>query len=248
MRTLPLLLLSLFLSPGLVSASSAKITKESLVSGGEKRSFYLFIPETAAASKPVPLIVMLHGSGRNGQILVEKWRELATKEGITLAGPDARDSSQWTMPKDGPDFLRDLVETLKSRLPQINPRRVYLFGHSAGASFGIYMSLLESEYFAATAVHAGAIPKDDPYIGYAKQKIPLAIFVGTRDPFFPLPAVRATRDALYARGFAVQLTEIANHDHDYYSRSAEINQAAWEFLSKHELAEEPRYTQYDARE
>jgi poly(3-hydroxybutyrate) depolymerase len=244
MKSLLLLLFGIALFPNWSSALSAEITKDSFVSGGEKRSFYLFVPETVTASKPAPLIILLHGSGRNGRILVEKWKELATKEGIILAGPDARDASRWSMPEDGPDFLRDLVEALKAKNVRFNPRRVYLFGHSAGASFGIYMSLLESEYFAASAVHAGAIPRDDPYIAYAKRKIPITIFVGDRDPYFPLAAVRATRDALNARGFAAELKELAKHDHDYYGRAAEINRAAWAFLSKHELAEEPRYTQY----
>lgn len=243
-----LLLLFAILSPHGPAPPPGEITKDTLVSRGEKRSFYTFVPETAAAPGSAPLIVMLHGSGRDGRVLVEKWRELAAREGIILGGPDARDKSGWAIPKDGPDFLRDLVETLKKKHPQINPRRVYLFGHSAGANFGIYMSLLESEYFAAAAVHAGAIPKDDPYLDYAKRKIPLAIFAGAKDPLFPLPAVRATRDALNARGLPAQLTEIPNHGHDYYGRSAEINRAAWEFLSKHELAGEPRYTAYDIGE
>ena len=47
-------------------------------------------------------------------------------------------------------------KTLKSKYP-INPRRVYLFGHSAGASFALHMSLMESQYFAAAAIHAGAL-------------------------------------------------------------------------------------------
>ena len=38
---------------------------------------------------------------------------------------------------------------------------MYLFGHSAGAGQALYLSLLESEYFAATAVHAGALRTED---------------------------------------------------------------------------------------
>jgi poly(3-hydroxybutyrate) depolymerase len=102
---------------------------------------------------------MLHGSNRTGNSLVEKWKDLAKKENFIIAGPDATDLSFWGTPQDGPEFLRDLVEELKSKHP-INPRRVYLFGHSAGASFAIQMSLLESQYFAATAIHAGALANE----------------------------------------------------------------------------------------
>jgi predicted esterase len=50
--------------------------------------------------------VLLHGSGRNGLSLVEKWKDLASKEGIILAGPDAANPNVWSPSEDGPDFLR----------------------------------------------------------------------------------------------------------------------------------------------
>lgn len=240
---LPILFLILVLAPE-VGASTEKVVKDSIVSREKKRTFYLFVPASVKEANPAPVLVLLHGSGRNGLSLVEKWKELAGREGIILAGPDAANSSGWSLPGDGPDFLHDLVESLKSKYP-VNPRRVYLFGHSAGATFALYMSLFESEYFAATAIHAGALNKDDSaLIDYGKRKIPIAIYVGTKDPFFPLPAVRATRDVLNARGFTVELTEMPGHDHWYYDLAPKINGGAWEFLKRHELAAEPRYEQY----
>lgn len=114
-------------------------------------------------------------------------------------GPDALDTQGWQVPGDGPDFLHELIEMLKSKHP-INGRRVYLFGHSAGAIQALQMSLLEPEYFAAVAVHAGALPSAAyPLMERANRKIPIAIFVGTNDQYFPLPIVRATRDALNSR-------------------------------------------------
>jgi len=188
---------------------------------------------------------MLHGSNRTGVNLVEKWKDLAKKEGIIIVGPDATDLRGWGSPQDGPDFLRDLVEELKAKQP-INPRRVYLFGHSAGASFALEMSLMESQYFAATAIHAGALPKDDfELIEPAKRKIPISIQVGENDEYFPPEVVRKTRDALKAGGFNVELTEIPNHDHWYYDQAAKFNQTAWDFLKKFELEAEPKYQKYN---
>jgi poly(3-hydroxybutyrate) depolymerase len=221
-----------------------KIVKDSIRSQGKERTYYLFVPDKISPATPVPLVVLLHGSGRNGLSLVEKWKELAKKEGVIIAGPDALNSQGWKIPEDGPEFIHELVEALKAKHP-INPRRVYLFGHSAGAGQALYLSLLESEYFAATAVHAGALGAEDgPYIERAQRKIPIAIFVGTNDQFFPLPVVRATRDALNARGFKSELTEIKGHTHWYYDRAAEINRSAWEFLKGHELSGEPKYEQH----
>lgn len=228
-----------------VVASAADVTKELIESQGKKRAYYLFVPDKLSASKPVPLLVVLHGSGRNGLSLVDKWKSLAEKEGIILAGPDSSNSAGWRVPEDGPDLLHDLVEALKAKY-SINPRRVYLFGHSAGAGQALYMSFYESQYFAAAAIHAGALQEQSfPIIDYAKRKIPIGIWVGTEDPLFPLPKVRATRDAIKERGFTVQLTEIPGHNHWYYDRAPKINKEVWEFLQKHELTEDPQYVQYN---
>lgn len=235
---LPILMLSL-------SGFAQKIQKETIESQGNKRTYYLVVPEKLTAEHAVPLLLVLHGSGRNGLSLVEKWKDLAIKEGIVLVGPDAMTSQGWNAPRDGPDFLHELISDLKSRYP-IDSRRLYLFGHSAGANFALYMSLYESEYFAATAIHAGAIsPENYSVIAFAKRKIPIYIAVGTVDPFFPVENVRATRDALNKQGFDVQLTEMKGHNHWYYDLAPKINMDAWNFLKQYKLAEDPRYTEYN---
>jgi poly(3-hydroxybutyrate) depolymerase len=229
-----------------LSSVSAKddITKELITFNGKTRAYYLYVPSTINTATPAPLIVMLHGSNRNGMSLVEKWKDYAKKEGFIIAGPDSTNSRGWGSPQDGPDYLHDLVEELKSKYP-INPRRVYLFGHSAGASYAIHMSLMESEYFAAAAVHAGALVEQDmQLIPLAKRKIPISIQVGDRDQFVPLNIVRSTRDALKQAGIPIDLIEIINHDHWYYDDAKSFNKTAWEFLKKYELDAEPRYQKY----
>ncbi|HEV2705182.1 MAG TPA: alpha/beta fold hydrolase [Pyrinomonadaceae bacterium] len=222
-----------------------KIVKNTVASGGKQRTYYLFVPAAVKAEKPAPLLVLLHGSGRNGRVLIEHWQKLAEQEGIILAGPDSRNSTSWTIPEDGPQFLYDLVEELKAKQP-IDPRRVYLFGHSAGAVFGLFMAALESEYFAAAAVSAGAMKKGNfPLLDEAERKVPVALFVGTRDPFFPLTDVRTTRDAFAERGYTVELTEVVGLDHNYYSRSSDINAKSWEFLKKYQLAADAKYKEHN---
>src|SRR5436190_2969250 len=134
MKFLCLILLVLFFS-GTATAVS-EVQKETFSSENKKRVYYLYVPETLKPSDSVPLIVLLHGSGRNGRSLVDKWKDLADQEGMILAGPDAARPEAWTTSSDGPKVLRDLVETLKTKFP-INPRRVYLFGHSAGAVYSL---------------------------------------------------------------------------------------------------------------
>ena len=237
----------LILSTMLVINVCAKddITKELLTSNGKTRAYYLYVPATVKADAPVPLVVLLHGSGHVGMSLAEKWKDLAKKENFIIAGPDSLNSQVWATPVDGPDFLRDLVEELKKKYP-INPRRVYLFGHSGGAVFGLSMGLMESEYFAATAVHAGALGGNSQRLAeVAQRKIPMFIQVGDVDPFFPLKVVKETRDVLNKNGFAVELTEIPRHDHWYYDMAPKINLAAWEFLKKYQLDQDPVFAQYN---
>jgi predicted esterase len=139
-------------------------------------------------------------------------------------------------------FLRELVDHLRSRYP-IDARRVYLFGHSAGAGFALQMGLLESRYFAAVAIHAGAFNEGEEklLLPQAKRKIPFHLAVGDRDQGLPLAVVRATRDALESGRFPVELVEMANHDHWYYDQAPKINRAAWTFLAAHPLVEDPVY-------
>jgi len=198
---------------------------------------------------PAPLVVLLHGSGRNGKTLIDTWQDLAAKEGFIIVGPDSDDPSAWVLGRDGPDFLHDLVEALKSKYP-INPRRVYLFGHSGGAVFALVMSTVASEYFAAVAVHAGAFRSktEMEMIGNAKRKIPISIWVGTNDPFFSLREVRATRDAFATKDIVVQVNEIPGHDHNYYGIASRVNASAWEFLKQAELSAEPKYSQFGVKQ
>jgi poly(3-hydroxybutyrate) depolymerase len=225
-------------------ARAAKIEQRTLTSKGVKRTYALFVPDSVTKDHPAPLIVTLHGSGRDGKSLVSSWQSLAEKEGIVLAGPDSNERAGWAMPVDGPVFLRDVVEDVKASVP-IDEHRVYLFGHSAGAGFGLLMALAESEYFAAVAVHAGAMaPESYPMIQVAKRKIEFQIFIGDRDPYFPLAEVRATRDELLESGFAVELIEMKGHDHDYYSFAKSINERAWSFLKSQALAQPQKFTVY----
>lgn len=227
------------------SIAANEIKRETMESQRKKRTYYLYAPPTLSTSTPAPLIVVLHGSGDTGLMPVKRWRRLADQEGIMIAGPNALNRQMWRIPEDGPEFIYELVESLKKK-HNIDPQRIYLFGHSGGAIVALYLGLMQSQYFAATAVHAGAIrPQDAYFIDRTRRKIPFALFVGTQDPLFPVRDLRETRDMLTSRGFSVELTEIKGHDHDYADRAAEINRMIWDFFKKHQLEDEPVHQLFD---
>lgn len=209
--------------------SSSKPVKESFDFEGKKRSYFVFVPPNI--SSPAPLILLLHGSGHDGMSLIKPWRSLAEKEGIILVAPNSLNPAVWSNRKDSPDFLHDAIEHVQSRI-SVDPRRIYLFGNSGGAMYALYLSILESQYFAATAIHAGDMPAANfSQIGLAKRKIPISIWSGTRDQAFPVAQVEATQKAFNDLGFNLILHEIPGHDHDYDSVSDEVNKQAWLFLS-----------------
>ena len=226
------------------SRADAKVEKLSFASGGINRTYYLYIPEKAAAGQ-APLLLLLHGSGRDGRTQVDPWQRLAREEGIVLVAPDSFEPSGWRIPQDGPDFFHDLLELVRLSHDVIDERRMYVFGHSAGAIHGLGLGVLESEYFAAVAAHAGVLNREFvPMLSQAPRKIPIGMWVGTEDALFPLKAVRDTRDALNAHGFGARLTEIARHTHNYYGAAARINPQVWAFLKEQRLSAEPRFQRY----
>jgi poly(3-hydroxybutyrate) depolymerase len=153
-QTIPILLVFAVGKPAL----AASITRETLRIERDTRTYYLLIPDSVGTG-PAPLVITLHGSGRDGRPLVELFRGLAEKERFIVVGPDAIDRRGWQAPADGSALFYSLNEAIKTK-HAIDGRRVYLFGHSAGASFALSMGLMESQYVAGIVEPARAFLKN----------------------------------------------------------------------------------------
>ena len=243
MKTLALLFL-LALSSAATFAV-VKPEKQTITSQGTERTYYTFVPEKLTAA--APLLLLLHGSGRDGMSLINEWKGLAEKEGIVLVAPDSANSREWSMNTDGPEFLHDVVEAVRAK-HSVDGSRLYIFGHSAGAVFALYMGVMESRYFAAAGVHAGDMGEDFyPYLDLAKRKIPITVWVGTEDPYFKLPMVKATQAELNKHGFDAKVVEMKGHDHNYYAVSKELNPQIWEFFRSNKLDGEANWQVYQRK-
>ena len=227
-----------------LAAGAASIEERTVVSRGKKRTYAFYVPGGVQPDVRAPLLVVIHGSTGSGKQMMTNWTATADKHGFLVAAPDATDNSRWASPQDGPLFLKDVVDDVSTR-HTIDGRRIYLFGHSAGANFALQMAILESEFFAAAAIHAGAVSSDYFSIfDHATRKIPLAIFIGDQDQFYPIEVVRAVNAALEKRGFPVVYKEMKDHDHAYKAVAPQINEEMWKFFTDHPLSQDPRYTQY----
>jgi dienelactone hydrolase len=225
----------------LATTACADATRETVAA----HTVYFYVPKALPADKPAPLLLLFHGSRRDGMTQINEWWKLADKEGIVLAAPNATDAEHWSIPEDGPDLLRELVKAAEKR-HRIDPRRIYAFGHSAGGGFMLNMAPLESGYLAAVAVHAGQFRNvaSSGTLPFAERKIPIFIVIGTRDQLLSVESVRQTREGFAGAGFPIETREIEGHDHNYYRVSGEINDMAWTFLSPKHLDADPHFREY----
>jgi poly(3-hydroxybutyrate) depolymerase len=225
-------------------ALAQKTEKHTIAIDGRQRT-YLSLP-VAPGGEPAPLLVLLHGSGRDAASILGPWESLAKKERIVLVAPNSLNPAGWNTAADGPDFLRQVIEDVTAR-GGIDPRRMYIFGHSAGGHHAIDMGLLESEYFAAVAVHAGVLTEPGAILPRADRKIPVGMWNGVDDRIVPIEAARSTLNTLKRADFPVLLTEIPRHTHDYYESASSLNKDVWQMLKDNKLQADPKFKSYTIR-
>jgi len=226
-----------------VSAAEA-ITEQSLTFAGQDRTYYLDVPE--GASGPLPMVVLLHGSGGNGQFMIQRWQEIAAREHIVLLAPDSLHTDiGWDLHNDGPDYIHAAIQAVAAAHP-IDFHRLYLFGQSGGAVYALNLAMLESEYFAAAAYHAGGWrkPAEYKFADYAKRKIPVAAFVGDKDEYFSVESVQTTERILKQGGFPAELHLLPGRVHSYMDVPADFHDTVWNFLKANALIDLPKYAPY----
>src|SRR5207247_11262727 len=67
-----------------VQAASPVLKKETIESGGRKHLCMIYVPARLSSASPAPLLLLFHGSGRDGMSQINEWRKLAETEGIIL--------------------------------------------------------------------------------------------------------------------------------------------------------------------
>jgi poly(3-hydroxybutyrate) depolymerase len=213
------------------SFAKAKVVKQQVEYQGNYRVFYRFIPDKDG---PLPLIVLVHGSFRNGWVMADSWKSLAEREGFMIAAPDSSNDAGWTLKDDPPDLLH-LIVTKMSEEHSLDKARVFLFGHSAGARYALDLALVDSAYYTAVAIHAGALePRNYNLFANVSRKVPIAIWTGRNDRIVPVQTVVTTKEPFEAHGFPVRLSIIPNHDHTYEEVDSQVNSAAWAFFQTSE--------------
>lgn len=193
--------------------------------------FYVLVPSSLNHANSAPAVLLIHGMGGNGPGMIAPWKSFAEANGITLVAP--------TLPLGGnfetavaPQLYPMIMDATRGEW-NIDAKRMYLFGVSAGGYTVFDASMFDSQYFAAAGVFAAVITPDyDWILQKAKRKTPIAIYIGDHDEFFSVAQAQRTRDLLAANGFPVSLTIFPNLDHNYGAIANTVNPNVWTFFTQ----------------
>jgi polyhydroxybutyrate depolymerase len=140
------------------------------VFGGE-RPTTLFVPDGYDASKPHPLLVMVHGYMSSGlaEELILRLEGPALARGYLYLRPDgtfdpsgARFWNDWPgghggATVDDVGYLSKLIDDVRAAY-NVDPARIYVTGHSNGGAMSYRMACDRASVIAAIAVLAGGMP------------------------------------------------------------------------------------------
>ena len=214
-------------------------------SNGDTMPYRLFVPDATARSKPLPLILYLHGGGRVGRDNQKQisggntagthaWTtaEAQRRHPAFVLAPQFADSGRSARLNGWADVADTVLEIVAavSREFAVDADRVYVTGQSFGG-YGTWSFITKHpDVFAAAVPLCGG--GDPSRIGVART-LPIWAFHGGQDPVVPVTESRTLIAALRRAGSPVKYTEYPNVGHDVWIRAyAEPELAEWLFTQR----------------
>jgi len=180
---------------GALAFSWVDKTNGKLVSSGQERKYYLYVPESYNPSMPTPLVISIHGYAEwpAHQMELSGWNELAEEYGFIVVYPSGsnfpkrwRISSTPVNPAELPvdvQFISDLIDELSNEY-NIDPTRIYANGLSNGGGMSALLGCTLSYRIAAVGSVSGAYLFS---LGDCQpvRPVPMIAFHGTADTIVP---------------------------------------------------------------
>ena len=179
--------------------AQAETITGSIMWGGLTRTYRLHVPATYDQSRPMPLIIALHGGGGTGarmeKLTLDGFNTLGDKEGFLVVYPDGienhwndgRATVKYRTIRDKVDdvgFISALIDRLVQER-QVDENRVYVTGISNGAMMSFRLACELTGKIAAIAAVSGNLPYDlAPHCAPARP-ISVLMISGTADPLMP---------------------------------------------------------------
>jgi len=169
---------------------------------GEQRAA-LFTPDEIDAERRYPLLAVLHGAGRQDEMLMKAYRDEAQRRQALVMVPRsygmtwdliehaARGGVAPGAPSARPDldFLEYAYDLIFRRYP-VDFERIALVGYSDGASYGLSIGLSNPELFRAVmAWAAGFVVVEEEAAAAGVRRPAVLIEYGTHDELFPFEQV-----------------------------------------------------------
>jgi polyhydroxybutyrate depolymerase len=195
------------------SAARASDVSLRIQLGDRSRTAILVVPDGVPPAKGWPVVLALHGAGGSAEQMLRTtgWREVARRERFVLVGADGTPADETRRARfvgnmrtwnsgvgaglstgentafakriDDVGFLLALLDTVSART-RVDPKRVFVAGHSNGAGMSYRVAAEHPDRFAAIGVMAGHLFDDAPRT--LSVPVPLVQIVGDRDPLVPM--------------------------------------------------------------
>jgi polyhydroxybutyrate depolymerase len=155
---------------------------------GQLRTYYLYTPKSYNPNRPMPLVLVFHGSNGTGHSIadVTRFNDLAEKKGFIVVYPDGINHN-WRIrrggfyPKvDDVSFVAALIDHLK-QVRNIDSRKIYATGFSKGGILTQNLACDLPNQIAAFASVAGSLPV--PLESSCQPQTPVSMLMinGTND-------------------------------------------------------------------
>ncbi|WP_068958865.1 dienelactone hydrolase family protein [Pararhizobium polonicum] len=183
----------------------------------------------AQGKGPLPIVVLMHGSGGVGPN-IQFWRRHFNSMGISTFIIDGMTGRSLTSVGDNQallgrlNFSLDIFRSLDilAKHPRVDPDRIILMGFSRGGQGALYSSVSRFQKmwnksgvdFAGYVIFypdCGTTYRQDGNV----QQRPIRIFHGARDDYNPVRTCKAYAERLKNRGVDISITEYPNAEHGF---------------------------------
>ncbi len=176
-RLLPLLAVSLLLSPSLSAA-------EEIIKDAQGMDCHVYLPDDFDASKTYQLIVGVHGAGRSSGKGAGGMSGWAKRGDVIVIGPAFETKGQRPYQNgDGP-HAEKLIKLFKDLGKKYKLKdKMFIHGFSGGSQFSHRFAMNHPKYVCGVSAHSGGSWATDGYgnISSSAKKIPFAISCGEAD-------------------------------------------------------------------
>lgn len=175
----------------------------------------LFVPEKLDPKKPVPLVVAMHGAGGSENLFFEGYGnghvvKLCKERGWLLVSPRA--GLGFGLSPAPP--VGEIIDVLAKRYP-VDAKRVFIVGHSMGASMTVdAVQKYPGKFAAAACLGGGGRVRDE------KAFEGLPVFVGVGDKDFAVRTAKGLQTALEKTKAKVTFKEYPDVEHLVIVREA----------------------------